>query len=933
MIGVLGPLAVLGPDGVAVPIGSGRQRRLLAALALHEGADVPPQGLAELVWGDTQPADPAAALHTLVARVRRLLPPAVSLTTGTGAYRLTGPLDSAEFAARLARSAPDPAVRLADLDAALALWRGRPFADLDHPGLDHPDVEVETTRLHALRAAAVERRAEALLETGRADEAVAALATAETLSEVAAGVLMRAHVAAGRPADAARVFARLRAELAEQLGVDPAPELVRLHERLLRHEIRADRGPGLPVSAFLGRDADVSRIAELLDRCRLVTLCGPGGVGKTRLARHVAAAAAAGFDDGVLIVDLAPATPDTTQATVAGACGTSGSGDLTGRIVEVLAVRRQLLVLDNCEHVADVAAALVEAVAAGAPQVAVLATSREALRADGEQVVPVPPLPARAAAELLVDRIRAADPTAEPDPDLVATACARLDGLPLALELAAARAPAVGLRALIESLDEPLDALGRGRRTAPARHRSLREVVEWSFRLLDARERELFVGLGVFAGAVEPGAVATVCGDVSALPDLVGRSLVVRHDGDPVTFGMLETVRAFGRSHLAADPRHAVLRARHAAWVVALAEDLAAARSRADEAVALRRFDAHLAEVRRAHEWLCAAGPMEDLLRLALVCAEIGYQRARVDLGRMADDAVAVAGGSTHPLLPRVLALTGVPRWQRGDLDGARERGVAAIALAERIGDPLLAREAHEVLANVELFGGDLRAADAHTARSAELSAAAGDDTTLIMALCDRTVVAAYAGDDATAARHEAATLAVAERMGSPLAHGWAAYAAGERRAEAGLPDAALHLERAVALAEEVDAAFLAGVARHTLVTTAARADPAAVALARFGPLLDTWLGMGSWTQLWIGVRALAEALSRLGRHHDAAVLLGALRASPRAAPEYGADAVRVREIETAARAALGDGFAAAHARGAAMGDSGAVAWARRIGR
>lgn len=269
-------------------------------------------------------------------------------------------------------------------------------------------------------------------------------------------------------------------------------------------------------------------------------------------------------------------------------------------------------------------------------------------------------------------------------------------------------------------------------------------------------------------------------------------------------------------------------------------------------------------------------------------------------------------------------------RWQRGDLAGARERCGRAPDLAARLGDPRLGRDAHEVPADVATAEGDLPTAAGRPERSADLSRAAGDDTTLLMALVDRTVVATYAGDDA-AARWEAAALAQAERMGSPHARGWAAYTAGERRAEAGDPDAGVHLERAVALAGEVDAAFLAGVARHTLSTTAARvADPEP---ARFGPLLDAWLATGAWTQLWVAVRALAGVLSRQGRHREATLLLGALHAGPRASREYGADAARVRAVADAARAVPGAGYAAVHAGGAALGDAGAAAPARRLSR
>jgi predicted ATPase/DNA-binding SARP family transcriptional activator len=964
VVGVLGPLALHAADGSPVRIGGARRRRLLCALALHAGAPVDVDLLAELVWGDDLPADPDGAVQTNVARLRRLLPPAVTVGTGPRAYRLEvdpHDLDSARFAAHLAQaSGGEPERRLAELDAALELWRGRPFAELDHPA-----VEPEVARLSGLRTAAVEQQAQALLDLGRAGQAAAAcaaLVAAEPLREGAVALLMRALVAAGRPGEAVAAFARLRAELAGELGLDPSPQLRRLHEQVLRQEVppppaparapSARPRPALPVSSFVGREADLATVAAMLAERRIVTLCGPGGVGKSRLARHAAAAVADRYDDGVLAVDLADTRPDAVEATVAAALRLTeaGPGGLGARIVEVLAVRRQLLLLDDCEHVADAVAALVEAVACGAPGVDVLVTSREALRADGEQVVRVAPLPPGPAALLLADRVRAVDPTAAwGDRELLADICARLDGLPLALELAAARVPAVGLPGLLGALAEPLDALGRGRRTAAPRHRSLRDVVQWSYGLLDDAQRALFVKLSVFAGAVEPAAVAAVCGDAGALPDLVDRSLVVRRDGDPVTFGMLETLRAFGRAQAATDPATAALRARHAAWAVDLALDVAAARCRPDEAAAVRRFDAHLPDLRRAHAHLCAAGPVPDLLRLGLVFAELGYQRARVDLVRMADEALLAvgcdpAGGgrdggaddtgtAAHPLVPRLLGLTATPAWQRGDLDGAERRARRALALAERLGDPLAARDAVEALSNVDLFRGDLAAARAGATRVVELSVAAGDRPLELVARTDLVFMAAYAGDAAGAVDYERAARRLAAEMGSPVARGWAAYAAGERRAEAGDPAAAGFLEEAVRLAEEADAAFLAGVARHTLLTTAARTDDPADALSRFGPLLDTWHALGAWTQLWIAVRALVEALSRRGQHRDVAVLLGALRASPRASPEYGADSGRVRSVERLARSALGDEFDALLAEGAALGDGGAVALARRLTR
>jgi predicted ATPase/DNA-binding SARP family transcriptional activator len=941
LVGVLGPVVLQGADGVPVPVGSGRQRRLLAALALHPGVDVDRDLLVELVWGDEQPADPVAALHTCVARLRRVLPSPVSITTGPRGYRLEAPpgaLDSLRLGTHLdAAAAVDPGRRLAELDAGLRLWRGRPFAELDHPA-----VGPEATRLTGLHARAQEDRAVALLELGRAADAAAAaaaLVAAEPLREHAVAVLIRALVAAGRPAEALQAFARLRAELAEQLGTEPSPELRRLHGQVLRQELApapsAPR-PAVPISSFVGREADLARVGAVLARHRVVTLCGPGGVGKTRLARHVAAAVADRYADGALTVELAATGPDAVPAVLAAALGVSeaGPGSLGARIVEVLAVRHQLLVLDDCEHVLDAVAPLVEAVALGAPRVDLLVTSREALRVDGERVVPVAPLVGAPAVALLADRVRALDPDAVTDTDatVLEQICGRLDGLPLALELAAARVPALGLAGLLGALDDPLTALGQGRRTAAPRHRSLRDVVEWSYGLLDERARELFVRLAVFAGPVEPAAVAAVCGDARALPDLVDRSLVLRQGSEPVTYGMLDTLRAVGRARLATDPGAATLRARHAAWVVGLAADTAAARARPDEAAAVRRFDAHRTDIERAHAWLCQHGPLEDLLRLGLVCAELGHQRVRADLVRLVEEALAAAGcdpdapepatgtsatGITvHPLLPRLLGLSAVPVWQRGDLDGARRRARGALTLAERAGEPAAGRDGWEVLSNVAVFAGNLDGALACGDRAIALSRAAGDGTTGLMALVDCTLAAAYAGDQSRSAGYESAAVRLAER-----------------RAEAGDPAAAGLLAEAVVLAEQVDAVFLAGVARHTLLTAAARADDPERALSRFGPLLDTWHAMGAWTQLWIAMRALAEALSRRGRHADAAVLLGAVRASARGGAESGADSARVQAIEAAARDALGPRFAQLQAEGVALGDSGAVALARRLVR
>jgi predicted ATPase/DNA-binding SARP family transcriptional activator len=965
-LGVLGPLLLEGDAG-PVRIGSARQRRLLAALAAHLGRSVDVGRLVDLVWADDVPADPSGAVQTNVARLRRLLPAGVRVTTTPEGYRLEADrtaVDVTAFTDHLAAAAatPDPAVRRDHLGAALALWRGCPY-----PELDHPELVPEVARLAELRAGAIEQHAEALLVAGRVAEAAAeleALLATEPLREGAVAVLMRALVAAGRQSDALSTFARLRTRLADELGLDPSPQLRELERRVLRQDLpdaappalppvpsAPARRPRVPISSFVGREAAVAAADDLLGRYRVVTLCGPGGVGKTRLALHVAAAAASRYDDGVVLVEFGEGGPGDVEAVLAAALqmtdagGTvSGSDEFADRVVALLSVRSQLLVFDNCEHVADEVAGPAEAICAGAPGVDLLVTSREPLRIDGERVLGVEPLASGDATALFTDRMCAAGATADGPgrvaPELVAEVCRRLDGLPLALELAAARTASLGLCGLLRELDEPFPALRGGRRTATARHRSLRDVVEWSYGLLDDRQRTLFERMSVFAGPVEYAAVDVVCGDAAALSDLVDRSLVVRRAGDPQTFGMLETLRAFGRSRLAADPSAARLRCRHATWAAGLADEVATARRGSGELAALRRFDAHLADLRRAHAWLCAHGPFDELLRLTVPVAELSFLRGRADLVVLLEETLRVVGaldGVTpvpHPLVARLLGYHAHTLWQRGDLGGSERQARRALDVASAVGEPTAGRDGHEALANVFGFRGDLATARHHGVLALELAVEAADPDAAAFALSDLALQAAYAGDHDASVRYETQLAELASRTGSVNVDAWLMYTRGECRAERGDPLAVRYLTQAVALAVEAGLSFVAGIARHTLLTCAARtaADPVE-ALRSFGPLLDHWHGFGSWTQLWMAIRALTETLSRLDRHCDVAVLIGALDASPRASRAFGSDSARLGAVEAAARAALGARFEVCRARGAVLGDTEAIALARSLTR
>lgn len=490
------------------------------------------------------------------------------------------------------------------------------------------------------------------------------------------------------------------------------------------------------------------------------------------------------------------------------------------------------------------------------------------------------------------------------------------------------------------ALDEPFAALCRGRRTATARHRSLRDVVAWSYGLLDDAQRRLFVRLSAFAGPVEYAAVVAVCGDAGALPDLVDRSLVVLHPGEPPAYGMLETLRAYARTQLAADPDSGELPGRHARWATGLADEIVAARRGPSEAAALRRFDTHLPDLRRAQAWLAAHGPPDELVRLTLPVAELSYVRGRADLVLFLEETLRTLGPLDPagpmpggPTAATLLAYHAHTLWQRGRLDDAEREARRAVALADAAGDPAAARDAHEALANVCMFRGDLQAGRDHARTARTLAHAANDPDTAVAALVDLAILCAYGADHAASAGCEAELAALVADTGSATGRAYLAYARGECGAERGDPDAAGHLRAAVRIADDAGLWFIAGIARHTLITTAARAHPDPVAaLPTFAPLLDHWYRLGAWTQLWIALRALAETLSRAGRHLDVAVLLGAHHASRWASRPFGPDAARVRAVEAAARAALGPAeFAAGYSRGSTLGDAEAVAMARRI--
>jgi predicted ATPase/DNA-binding SARP family transcriptional activator len=601
IVRILGPLEV---EGAAV--GGGRLRALLARLALDAGRPVTAGALVDAVWDTELPADQTHSLQSLVSRLRRALGDADAVAQVPGGYVLSAEVDAHRFETLAAEGAaePDPERSARLLREALELWRGPALADLT----DYRFALSAATRLDDLRLSALADRIDADLQLGRGDRLVhelEGLSAQHPLNERLAAQLISALYAAGRQADALAAYERVRMRLNEELGVPPSPELQAAHLAVLRGETAVKPEPPkhaartnlpAPVTSFVGREREIAHIGELLERSRLVTLVGPGGAGKTRLAREAVAGWVDRVADGAWLVELAPVTADVEIVpAVLGVFGVREATvsdrpmparDTLERLLDILGDRDAILVLDNCEHLIAPVAELVERLLAACPRLRVVATSREALAIAGESLAPVPPLGlpapgagveealAHPAVKLFADRAAAAVPGFEVDETAIEI-CRRLDGLPLALELAAARLRSMPIADLAERLDDRFRLLTGGSRTALARHRTLRAVVDWSWELLPEDERRLARRLAVFpAGATVESASAVLGADAfDGLVALVDRSLLqlVPHTA-PVRYRMLETIREYGLERLEEAGELDSARAAHARYFSELAE-------------------------------------------------------------------------------------------------------------------------------------------------------------------------------------------------------------------------------------------------------------------------------------------------------------------------------------------------------------------------
>ena len=637
-----------------------RLRALLIVLALEPGRVVPKSELVDWIWGEQPPADAANALQALVSRLRRVLPDG-SLEGRPGGYRLAVPppaVDAVRFERLLdqARGA-DAAGRARLLSEAENLWRGTPMQDVR--GNDSAAIDAVVTRFEALRLAALEDRYAAEIALGHGAELVTELTelvARHPVRERLVAALMRALAAAGRAAEALLVYQRARETLADTLGVDPTPELAELHVALLRGEVGARDGERrtnlrVELTRYVGKHTDIAAVRDLVGRHRLTTLTGPGGSGKTRLAGETARTLVDELPDGAWLVELAALDSDSEVARSALAAlglrdallGGAPSAEPIDRLTAAIGERELLMILDNCEHLIDSAAALAHRLLGECPRLRILATSREPLGIIGEALWQVEPLglpgddtdPAviehSPAVQLLQDRASAVRRDLVADAGALAAmarVCRALDGIPLAIELAAARLRTMTLEQLADRLDDRFRLLTGGSRTAMPQHRTLRAVVDWSWELLSDAERSVLRRLAVFSGGASLEAAEQVCASEGAdaverwevlevLTALTEKSLLLSAAGSEPRYRMLETIKQYAQDRLTEAGEAEIVRRRHLSYFTRVADTAEPHLRRAEQLQWLAVLDAEHGNIAAAMRGALAARDEPGALRLA----------------------------------------------------------------------------------------------------------------------------------------------------------------------------------------------------------------------------------------------------------------------------------------------------------------------------
>ncbi|WP_243057641.1 BTAD domain-containing putative transcriptional regulator [Nocardioides sp. SR21] len=890
-VDVLGPLA-LHVDGRPVDVPGPQRRALLAVLALGAGRLVGTDRLVDALWPDDPPVNADQALYNHVSRLRgHLKPYAERLQRRGGGYVLDLLTDELDV---------DEARRLAAADRpreALALWRA--------PALEEfraiAGLEAEAVGLDELRVRLADDLLEARLRTG--DLAVAADAAAavvaDPLRERTVLLLVRALATEGRTAEAMDAAREYRARLADETGLDPGAALAELEQQVaagitgptVRHVVGRPDGP------LVGRQQDREAVLRLLGSHAAVTIAGPGGVGKTRLALDVAAEVSATTASDVVVADLAAVDrPDRLCQAVASTLGLRVAGTVRAAdVAAALAGRDLLLVLDNCEHLPDACRDLVSTVRRLAPGVRVLATSRVTLHVPGEYVLRIQPLPVpRSAADLgalrrqpavraFVEHVRRRRPGFELEPEDAADVVEvlrALDGLPLGIELAARQVSLMPLRAVRERLDRALDlATGRGG-PDDDRQRTLRATIGSSYQLLGDDERALLRALAPFPGGVDLATVETLApgglDPVDLLHRLVDSSLVVAEPRSG-RFRLLFTVRAFLLDELRSLGETTAAEARFLERCVAVAEAVAAASIGPDEDLADRMLRAEIDNLRAAWDLAPAHGDLRVPLVLAL--ADAALWRDLREIWSWALELAADPSLRDDPRRAAVLGFAAASARLLGDLDLAASLAEQSLDAAGPDPDPVLVHRAWAEQGCVAHFRGGF-----DLARERWFRAAAARPQTAGVWLTSAALATSYGGDVAAARLLLDRSHQCNQETRSVSHAAYTAYVEGELRVTAAPEQSIPHYLEAIDAARRCGAWFVDGVANVALASARARAGDVVGAAGTFGYLLDSWRRSGHTTQLWTTARNAAALLAATGHTRTAALLLISADEQPGAA-------------------------------------------------
>lgn len=941
---ILGPIEVWA-DGRRLDLGGPRQVTLLAVLAMHGGRAVPTDVLIDVLWGE-QRSGTSKRLQMAVSRLRRALEPLDGeprLRTVAGGYMLSvapHELDAEVFQAavrdgRGALEDGDPASASKRLSDALALWRGPPLADVAFEEFAQSDIR----RLHELRLVAWETRIEADLALGRHGVLIGeleALMAQEPSRERLAGQLMVAMYRSGRQTEALEVYQRIRAHLAEELGLEPGPALRSLQVQILAQTRELDGGAAstagvtpadrlgplpagnlqpaplapaqipLPPTDTIGRDAEIAAVIRLLGEpgVRLVTLTGPGGVGKTRLALAVAHALDRDIPDGARWTELAAVTrSEDVASTLAQALGI---GAAHGETVEAalrrsLAVRRLLLVIDNFEHVVD-AAPLIADLLSSCSGLVVLVTSRVALhlRAEHRFVVGLLSVPSRPdhatpdeiaathATALFVAASKRQDNRFEVTPEdapAIAHICSRLEGLPLALELAAARTGLLSVEDLDARLRRTFDELGAGPPEAPARQRTLAATIDWSYKLLGGQSQAAFLRFAVFAGGATAEAAEVVTGaGAETCEALIAKSLLDarRQPGGSTRLVMLESVRQYVNETLTDPVARDEVHRSHCEYYLSVVERAACGYSGPHELESVRAIDSEIHNIRAALEWSLGEAPLLAL-RLAGRLECYWWIREDPEALRWLDSALAAAGDHAPPqdlalaLLGRSMELTRSP-----DFQAAIEAADAALRLYRQTEDHAGCADAYICLYRSASLGGLPASATGGDSlltlaeKACRYARLAGDSVLLGKAL-GRLALCLPAAERAPAVAEAVALLA---KGGDQRELANVYCNAGYYAVEEGNADEAINLlERGLAAAQSLDYPYLEMLIHGNLGLAHLYKHEFELAQAHFVRQLQLTAGIDLFRIIaGEGLTGLAAIYVAVGRPADAARLYGAGR-------------------------------------------------------